>query len=82
MVKYTNIGKVPDPNSCSNGEWWNDKEGKFLYVCFSGKNILTDEYVDITPIICTSTACANGIFEVAKETFVRKWSDPANWPNS
>lgn len=72
---YTNIGKRPDPKTCLNGEWWNDRDNSFFYVCVSGKNTATYEQIEVNPVICTGAACLTGINYVPKETFLRKWSN-------
>jgi hypothetical protein len=79
--QYTNIGAQPDPNSCANGEWWNDKTNRYFYICFSGKNKLPYEYVDINPIRCEGPSCINGLSDVPLENFKRYWSNAANWVN-
>ena len=50
-----------------------------VYICFSGKGKLPEEYVDVTPVICSGSTCMNGIKEPTKETFFRYWSDVKNW---
>jgi len=62
-VNYVNIGKQPDPKTCSNGEWFNDKAQKNFYVCLSGKNKDPYEYIDINPIRCIAAGCSNGLNE-------------------
>lgn len=78
---YTNIGKRPDPKICNNGDWWNDKDNKYFYLCMSGKNTKTAEFIDINAVICSASTCNGGVATLPKEATFRKWSDPANWPN-
>jgi G8 domain len=77
---YTNVGMPPDANSCSNGDWWNDKTNKHFYICFSGKNKLPYEYVDVNPVRCEGSTCADGLYDVPKEPFQRLWSNASQWP--
>ena len=66
---------------CNNGDWWNDKVNKYLYVCFSGKGKKQFEYVDINAIRCEGNSCPEGVKEEPLEMIKRHWSNASNWPN-
>lgn len=70
---------VPDPETCQNGQWWNDKDNSALYICISGKGKSKYEHIDVNPVICSGETCANGVKEPAKDNIPRKWSQASIW---
>lgn len=49
---YDELSARPDPNTCLNGQTFNDKDNKLFYLCISGKDKSKYEYITVLAIPC------------------------------
>lgn len=70
-----------NPNNCSNGDYFNDKVNRALYLCVSGRNKTIREWIDVTGIRCRDFCPKTAAFGT-RESFNRVWSNVTQWPNS
>lgn len=70
-----------DASTCTLGQYNNDADNRFLNLCVSSKNKVTDfQYLDVNGIKCRYL-CPSPTGEFIKENFVRVWSNATQWPN-
>ena len=66
-------------STCKMGDYYHDVNNRYLFVCISGKNKSTYEYLSINGIACRYL-CPKPGGGFTKEKFVRMWSNITQWP--
>ncbi|CAD8069993.1 unnamed protein product [Paramecium primaurelia] len=79
LSNYSQVSEIPNPNTCNNSDWFNDRTTLFFYICISGKQRIQQDLVALYGIFCRETCPA-----YTEDVFVKiqkKWSDVSIWPN-
>ena len=73
---------IMTPETCTNGDYFHDKDNEYLFVCVSGKNKAIHEWIDLEGVPCVDECPEEEVEEGEREDFFRYWSDASNWPDS
>ncbi|CAD8206675.1 unnamed protein product [Paramecium pentaurelia] len=79
LSNYSQVSEIPNPNTCNNGDWFNDRTTSFFYICISGKQRIQQDSVALYGIFCRETCPAYTDDVLVK--IQKKWSDVSIWPN-